>query len=236
MSTTDSFQKLKKEFDDFAYIVSHDLRAPLRAISNLSDWIQDDLGDKASEEVMTNFQLLKERTMKLDAMIVALLDYSRINRMNMEIEKVNTAQLVEELRKNMDANNHVKWTINGMPELETYRFKITTVLRNLMKNAVEHNSNPQPAVTISCKDEGELYVFTIDDNGPGIPEDKRELALTMFRSLHQGDKQKSTGSGLTIARKTVAFAGGDLSLDNSPDGGTRVQFSWPKNLNQSSNL
>ncbi len=224
------YLKLKKEFDDFAYIVSHDLRAPLRAISNLSDWIQDDLGEHSNEDVTTNFNLLKERTAKLDTMIIALLEYSRVGRMNLEIEQIDLSNMVPLMVEEFKEKKIRIEMAGTLPAFETYKHKITTVFKYLISNAVNFNHQSETIIHVRGEDAGDFYQFTIEDNGPGIPADKRDMAFTMFRSLQPADQQKSIGVGLTMVSRIIDFVGGSIVMEDGASGGTKITFTWPKKI------
>ncbi|MFB9862573.1 sensor histidine kinase [Rufibacter immobilis] len=224
-------EDLKQEYEEFAYIVSHDLKAPLRAISNLSGWIKEDLGDQMDEDVQNNILLLQNRTERLERMINGLLTFSRIPRMDLEVREVNVESLVAEISATFRETYQAEVHTSALPTFTTYSKKLETVLHHLVQNAVKFNARETPQVWVEASEQEDAFVFTVRDNGMGIPADIQEKVFKMFYTVQPKDKEENLGVGLTICRKIVQFVGGDITLTSTPEIGTEVQVYWPKHVN-----
>lgn len=235
MSTIDIYkqqlQELQKEMDEFAYIVSHDLKAPVRAISNLSTWIEEDLGEEISEDVKHNMELLRNRATRMEGMIEALLLYSRVSRLYLETDTVNLDNVID----NLDAKYKGKLTINRatpLPAFETYTQKLVQVFDLLLDNVSRFSGLDNPEVTIACLEASEeQYEFVVTDNGQGIPEEGLQKIFSLFYTIAPKDAVNTIGAGLAIARKIVNFAGGTICAESSTkENGLRIRFTWPKSI------
>ncbi|KAA3438572.1 sensor histidine kinase [Rufibacter hautae] len=221
-------EDLRKEYEEFAYIVSHDLKAPLRAISNLSAWIREDMGDNLEADIQNNIRLLQQRTERMERMINGLLDFSRIPRFDLEIQEVNVQELVEQLASQLKEQHTVALHATGLPTFTTYGRKLETVFQHLLQNAVSHNENPTREIWVEASEQADTYQFRVKDNGIGIWADAQERVFRMFYTVQPKDQHESLGVGLTITRKIIQFVGGSLDLQSEPGRGTEVTFTWPK--------
>ncbi|QHL86131.1 hypothetical protein GU926_01180 [Nibribacter ruber] len=221
---------LREEYEEFAYIVSHDLKAPLRAICNLSAWISEDLGQDIDPEVGHNIQLLQNRAERMERMINAILAFSRVNRLDLELQEVNVRDLVEEAAAPFIKSRGLVVHLDQLPTLFTYAKKLETVITKLLENAVHFNQSPTPEVTVSAQEVGDVYKFTVKDNGIGMAQDSLEKIFKLFYTVQPKDEQESLGAGLTIVKKIIQFVGGSIDVDSATGQGTTFQFTWPKNI------
>jgi PAS domain S-box-containing protein len=227
--TTAILEKRNQELDRFAYIVSHDLKAPLRAIANLSSWIEEDLDGKLEGETQHHMNLLRSRVKRMEALIDGLLQYSRVGRLQSPLEMVNTRELIEEIIDSLDPPPEIKIKIKGeMPVFKTERLLLNQVLSNLISNSIKHRETPQGKVEIDVKDAGNFYEFAIADDGTGIDPQYHDRIFVMFQTLQPRDKVENTGVGLAIVRKIIEEKEGKISVESEEGQGSTFRFTWSK--------
>ncbi|KAB2916909.1 MAG: PAS domain S-box protein [Bacteroidetes bacterium] len=227
---TGDLERINKELDQFAYIVSHDLKAPLRAINNLSMWIEEDLEGKLEGETAHQFQLLRGRVSRLEDLINGILSYSRAGRIKVTPSKVDTEVLVNSIIEMLSPPPQYKITMHGkFPVLNTERIALEQVFSNLISNAIKYNgSNPEPVIDISCEDDGAWYKFGVGDNGQGIEPEYHEKIFVIFQTLEARDKVEGTGVGLAIVKKIVEEKDGRVWVESAKGQGAHFYFTWPK--------
>ncbi|MGI0494095.1 PAS domain S-box protein [Alkalinema pantanalense CENA528] len=223
-----------QELDQFVYIASHDLKAPLRAIANLSEWIEDDLVGQIPEDNQQQLQLLRQRVQRMDALIDGLLRYSRVGRQDLEIEPVDVAELVQEVVDSLAPPPEFKITITSvMPTLRSKRLLLHQVFANLMSNAIKHHDRPDGQITISCQlQDDRYYQFTIADDGPGIPETEHERIFGIFQTLQSDHSTDNTGIGLALVKKIVEAEGGQIGVHCALSRGCQFTFTWPQSIDR----
>lgn len=230
LSCQEQLENLQKEYEEFAYIVSHDLKAPLRAIHNLSGWITEDLGQHIEPEVKHNLQLLQNRTVRLERMINAILSFSRVNKTETETREVKVATLVENIAAPFQKANNLTLHLSNLPVLTTYAKKLEVVFQHLIQNAVTFNESTPPEIWISATSQPQYFQFTIKDNGIGIPAEALGKIFKLFYTVQPKDQQNNVGAGLTIVHKTLQFVGGTISVTSEKGIGTEFTFLWPITL------
>lgn len=219
-----------EELEQFAYVASHDLKAPLRGIDNLVNWIEEDLEGVLQGETRNNMELLKRRVKRLEKLLDDLLAYSRAGRSAMSAEDVDTRQLVEELAVLVSPPDGFRIEASpSLPVLVTSRAPLTQVLQNLISNAIKHHDHPESGrVSVEAKPASPLTTFTVSDDGPGIPEQFRDRVFGMFQTLRPRDDVEGSGMGLAIVKKLIERQGGTVWLGERPEGrGLAVHFTWP---------
>ena len=227
--TTTQLEKRNHELDQFAYVTSHDLKAPLRAIANLSEWIEEDLEDKLDDDTREQMTLLRGRVHRMENLINGLLQYSRVGRITKEPETIDlNAMLLETIDSIAPAPEFVVEIVGQMPTLTTERLLIEQVFSNLISNAIKHHDRPDGKVEISVKEKGKFYEFAVKDDGPGIPIEYHEKVFGIFQTLEARDKVENTGIGLSIVKKIVETRGGKIHLSSELNRGTTFYFTWQK--------
>lgn len=224
---------LKKEYEDFVYIVSHDLKTPMRAISNITTWIEDDLGPNINVDVLNNFALLKNRVGRLEKMLNALLELSRVNRTEMEPYELNIPKLIEECMATVDNKANVKFRVNYDLKNEnciTLGKKLNKVVFNLLDNAVRFHDKEIKNVFVDVSENESDYIIKISDDGPGIAEELRKKIFAIFYTINSKDVIDSTGAGLTISSKIVEMVGGAIQYTPAMNNGSIFQINWPKTI------
>ena len=223
-------ERSNRELDHFAYVTSHDLKAPLRAISTLSAWIEEDLRDKVSGETAEQLDLMRGRVKRMEQLIDGILEYSRVDRMDADLERVNVRKLLDEVVEMLGPPDNVRVEVQGeLPTFVTKRVRLQQVLANLLSNAVKYNHRQEPRVQISVRSVGNYYEFAVSDNGPGIATAYHEKIFMIFQTLQSRDEVESTGVGLALVKKIVEGEGGTVTLESAEDMGSTFRFTWPKN-------
>jgi PAS domain S-box-containing protein len=226
---TEQLKKSNRELEQFAYITSHDLKAPLRAIANLSEWIEEDLQDKLDDDTRHNMNLLRGRVYRLENLINGLLDYSRVGRLKTEPQSVNVAKMLAEIIDSLGVPADFTIEIQGdMPTLITEVIPLQQVFNNLINNAIKHSDGDQGKITISVKEQDDFYEFAIADNGKGIDPKYHERIFTIFQTLEARDTKESTGIGLAIVKKAVENQGGKVWVESQLGEGAVFSFTWRK--------
>ncbi|MEO1798856.1 MAG: PAS domain S-box protein [Cyanobacteria bacterium J06629_2] len=228
LATTATLEERNQELDRFAYITSHDLKAPLRAIANLSTWIEEDLKDKLDEDTRHNMSLLRSRVQRLENLINGLLEYSRVGRSNSESSTVAVGELIAEIIEMLDVPADCQITVAPMPTLVTDAIALQQVFRNLLSNAIKHGDSEGTQITVSVKELKQYYEFAVTDNGKGIEPQYHERIFTIFQTLTPRDTKESTGIGLAIVKKAVENQGGNISVESAINEGCTFRFTWQK--------
>lgn len=227
--TNTALQKRNQELDQFAYVVSHDLKAPLRAIANLSEWIEEDIGDTLNDETRHQMNLLRGRVHRMEALINGLLEYSRVGRLETATATVSVATLLAEVIDSLAPTETFTIEVEpNMPTLVTERLPLEQVFANLLSNAIKHHPRTDGKVQISVQDQGKLYEFTVTDDGAGIAPQYHEKVFGIFQTLEARDKSENTGIGLAIVKKIVEDHGGTIKLESQSGQGATFRFTWPK--------
>ncbi len=221
--------KANEELKDFAYIISHDLKAPLRGISTLADWIKSDYGDKLDEAGKEQIDLLSSRAIRMHYLIDGVLQCSRIGRIKEERVQINLNELVPEVIDMISPPDNIKVTIeNKLPVITSENTRIMQVFQNLLSNAVKYMDKAEGWVKIHCVEEDNHWIFSVSDNGPGIEEKYFEKIFQIFQTLSPRDEFESTGVGLTVAKKIIELYDGKIWVESDPGQGSTFFFSLLK--------
>ena len=220
---------INKELKDFAYIVSHDLKSPLRGIKTLADWTSTDYADRLDEDGKERLNLLSSRVDRMHNLINGVLEYSRVGRVKEEKAHVSLNELVPEVIDMVAAPENVAITVeNELPVIECEKTRIMQVFQNLLSNAVKYMDKPQGQIKIGCVEENGFWKFSVADNGPGIEEKHFERIFRIFQTLTPRDEFESTGVGLTVVKKIVELYGGKIWVQSKLGQGSTFFFTLPK--------
>lgn len=225
-------RRSNRDLEQFAYVASHDLKAPLRSIEVLVGWLMEDLADYDEGDVQENLGLLKSRSARLNRLLNDLLTYSRVGRRVGEISEVNVADLVEDVWMLLSPPEDYRLELRGeMPVVTTFRAPLEQVFRNLMSNAIKHHPGPTGCITVGVERDGDRCIFSVADDGAGIDEEYRERIYQMFQTLQPRDEVEGSGMGLAIVSRVVEWQKGRIWHEpgNSTEGagpGTVFKFEW----------
>ena len=218
-----------QELDQFAYVASHDLKAPLRGIANLSQWIEEDLGAKLGGENKSQMELLRGRVHRLEALIDGILQYSRAGRVKAKPENIDTGALVADVVELMAPPKEIDIRIApDMPTVRAEKVPLQQVFMNLVGNAIKHTGKTNPMIDIAWADAGPFVEFSVGDNGQGIAPQYHDRIFGIFQTLEARDKVEGTGIGLSVVQKIVDAKGGRVWVESELGRGARFKFLWPK--------
>jgi PAS domain S-box-containing protein len=222
-------QAANRELDDFATIVSHDLKAPLRGVATLAKWIESDYADRLDAEGRENLAEMTKRVGRMDRMIEGILHYSRLGRTEEKPESVALAELVPGVVEDLAPPAHVRVRVMpGLPIVYGESVRLRQVFQNLIGNAIKHGDKAEMDIRVEVADGGSFWQFSIADNGPGIEERHFERIFKIFQTLATKDKTDSTGVGLALVKRIVERAGGRVWVESHPGEGSTFHFTWPK--------
>jgi signal transduction histidine kinase/ActR/RegA family two-component response regulator len=223
-----SLERSNRELDEFAYVASHDLKAPLRGIAHLSAWLEEDLGPLLPQASHEHLGLLRGRVLRLEALIDGILDYSRAGRQRHKLERVDVARLLREAAELLSPRDGVDIQIGtGMPVLTTERVPLLQVFMNLLGNALKHGGRDDLCIEVSWRDQGARGEFRVRDNGAGIAPEFHQRIWGIFQTLRPRDQVEGTGIGLSVVKKAVESRGGQVWVESAADQGTTFGFTWP---------
>ncbi len=218
-----------QELNDFAYVVSHDLKAPLRGITSLSEWLLADYSEEFDEEGKKMLNLMISRVQRLHQLIDDILKYSRVGRAKVEKKDVNLNKVVSELVEVLNIPENIKVEIpNQLPTIFCDKTRIEQLFQNLISNAIKFIDKPEGLIKISCADEGEYYKFSVADNGIGIESQHFEKIFQLFQKLTSLQDSDSTGVGLALVKKIVELHDGKVWVESKVGIGSNFVFTIKK--------
>jgi signal transduction histidine kinase len=220
-------EKQNAELDKFAYVVSHDLKAPVRGIHNVIKWIEEDLGPELSPQLKKYLDIIPQRTKRMEDLIQGLLDYARI-RQKTTPEKIDVNELVHEIIEAIVPRNF-KVEINKLPVIITERLKLEQVFNNLISNSIRYTAQQKGIINVDCKDLQYYYEFSVKDNGIGIEPEYHDKIFEIFQTLREKDEKESTGIGLSIVKKILDDQHCKIHVNSTLGQGAQFVFTWPKN-------
>jgi len=231
---TIELEKSIDQLDNFAYVASHDLKSPLRAVDNLAKWIVEDCGDKLPPTSAKHLDLLQQRISLMETLLDDLLRYSRAGKVEEQVENISMHTFLEEVKlmSNMPGNFEVKYPETDV-HLKTLAVSLRQVFLNLISNAFKYAVAEHGMITIDWHDNGgDNIIFTVADNGPGIDPKYHEKIFQMFQTLNSRDIYEGSGMGLAIVKKLVEGVGGVISVESEEGSGAKFIFTWPKEYSQ----
>lgn len=223
----DELTRSNRELEQFAYVVSHDLKSPMRGISSLSDFLIEDQGDRLDEEGREQLRLLKERIGRMHNMIDGVLAYSRAANAPIEAEEIETAELVREVVDSLDAPSGVSIHVDSLPNVSYPRVQLEQIFQNLIGNAIKHMGTESGRIEVSGRRVLDSIEFRVADDGVGIAPEHHDRVFRIFQTLEARSGEDASGLGLAIVKKIVERHGGTIYLDSRPGQGTSFTFTVP---------
>ncbi|WP_165830091.1 ATP-binding protein [Flavobacterium hydrophilum] len=216
------------ELNKFAYVVSHDLKAPIRGIHNVITWIEEDHANELSPALKRYLRIIPQKTQRMEALINGLLDYARLN-LKTPSEKINTNALVQEIADSIIPRTFT-FEIGDLPDLFTERIKLEQVFANLISNAVKYTPQEKGGIIqIKCKIFPNFYEFSVRDNGIGIAVEFHQKIFEIFQTLREQNEQESTGVGLAIVKKIIDDQQESITVKSALGEGAEFIFTWRNN-------
>ncbi|MFV9507599.1 MAG: sensor histidine kinase [Oscillochloridaceae bacterium umkhey_bin13] len=220
--------KRNQELDQFAYVASHDLKAPLRGIANLAQWLEEDLGENISPETRKYLELMRNRVRRMEGLINGLLQYSRVGRAQTSVTLVDVQELIAEVLDLLDPPAATQIQIpERLPIIRTDRVLLHQVFANLLGNALKHGQVTNLVLSISVQQSEQHYIFHIRDNGQGIAPRFHERIFGIFQTLASRDEVEGSGVGLALVKKIIEHQGGQIWVTSDIGEGATFSFSWP---------
>ena len=214
--------------EQFAYVTSHDLKAPLRAVSNLAEWIEEDLDDKLDSSSREQLSLLRDRVRRMHDLIEGLLEYSRVGKTSDTETLIDTRELIHEITDSLSPPKGFTIKIKGdMPVLMADRLQLGQVFSNLISNSLKYHGGKKGKIRITSDNFGAICQFTVCDDGQGIAPEYHDKVFKMFQTLESSDYGNSTGIGLALVKKIVVEHGGSIRLKSAVGKGACFSFTWP---------
>lgn len=226
---TAALKAANTELESFAYVVSHDLKAPLRGIGHLAQWLSQDYAAVLDPKGQEMLAMLSGRVKRLDALIDGVLQYSRIGRMHETAVPIDLQALIQEIIDLLAPPDTITIDIvTAFPTIVAEKPRLIQVFQNLLSNAIKFMDKSDGRIWLSCEERGEAWVFHVADNGPGIEPQYHERIFHIFQTLAPRDTYESTGIGLALVKKIVEYYGGTIWVESAPEQGSVFSFTLPK--------
>lgn len=229
-SLLEKLERTNQDLTDFAYIVSHDLKAPLRGIGSIADWLSTDYADLLDEDGQELLDLMQRRVSRLQDFIEGILRYSRVGRFEEQWENVDLNPLISEIVTSLSPPTHIQIKVdNQLPVVYGGRVRLEQLFQNLISNAIKFMDKPNGEIVISSSRQNGHWAFQVADNGPGIEEHHFGKIFQIFQTLTPRDDFESTGIGLTLVKKIIEIHDGSIEVESTPGSGATFKFKIPVN-------
>ena len=222
-----TLQQQKKELDNYAQLISHELKTPLRNISDILIWIREELAHPiSSENSINSIELLEKKVERMELLLIKLEQYKNISPSSFKKNKINLNTIAKKVIAKLQVPSHIKIEIkNKLPTLFADEIMLEKVFEILIQNALDHIDKKKGLILLACETTEEDYLFSIKDNGIGIKTKYHEKIFEMFQTI---DSNNSTGIGLSIVKKIISYYNGEVKVESKTNKETIFYFSLPK--------
>jgi len=222
-----SLELQNQELNEYAHVVSHDLKAPLRNIDTLVNWIIEDSKEHIDENCLSSLNLILFNVEKMDLLIKGILDYSTIGKVEAEDRIVDFNYIIDEVRRiiHIPENTQVN-IVSDLPKVFGNSAKFKQLFQNLIQNAINYNDKEKGLIEVGCTERENEYEFFVKDNGKGIAKAYHDKIFKIFTKLESDNN--SSGIGLSIVKKIIDFYSGKIWLQSQEKVGTTFYFTIPK--------
>lgn len=225
-----SLEQQNESLNNYAHMVSHDLKSPIRNIHSLVSWVLEDSGEVLVNGSRESFELIFQNLSKMDSLIDGILKHATIDSLEEKIKEVDLNALIKEIERTIFVPDHIRIKIKGtLPTLRTGKYRIEQLFKNLLTNAVTATEkNKNGLVTIEAREQDDKWLFCIADNGKGIPKHLQTGIFDMFKKLE--NDANATGIGLALVKKIINYYKGDIWLSSEEGVGTTFYFTIKTNI------
>lgn len=231
LKLNEGLKQSNEELERFAFICSHDLKSPLRAIDNIAKWIDEDLGDAIQGDSRRYMDELHKRVRRMERLLDDTLEYARISsqKQQYEPEIVNGKVLIGDvLTLAVPPPGFTVEIAPAMAGLQLPRMPLQQIFFNLINNAFKHHGGKTGKIKVGVIDGGPQYIFSVRDDGSGIAPEYHQKIFEMFQTLQSRDKIEGSGMGLAFVKKILQGYGGSIEVESQPGKGAAFIFTWPR--------
>ncbi len=232
--------KSNEELSRFAYVASHDLREPLRNITNFTHLLQKSLRSTAEGEVLQFMDIIQKNTTHMNNLIIDTLEFTKLSNKEVKKSQVNINHILKNIKSSiatrLENRNATINILQPLPVIQTNEGLLFSVFKNLIENGITYNENSAPIININHAIRGDHYLFSMNDNGIGIPKEYRETIFIMFKRLQNREKYEGSGMGLANCRKIINKLGGKIWVESDGQNGSTFFFTIPKTNAQKASL
>lgn len=220
-------EQSNEELQEYAHIVSHDLKSPLKSIHALTSWLKEDYGSVIGAGGVKNIDMIHKTVERMETLINEILTYSSINKTQAPVKEVNTFEIINDIKKLLYIPSHISLIIDdNLPVIKADNTRIQQLFQNIISNAINYIDKDKGIVEVGFIDKKQSYIFTVKDNGVGIDKEYHKKIFNIFQSL--GNHKDSTGIGLSIVKKIVDMYDGKIWLESQPKIGTTFYIEFKK--------
>ncbi|OGI06545.1 MAG: hypothetical protein A2Y40_07565 [Candidatus Margulisbacteria bacterium GWF2_35_9] len=228
----EDLSRSNKDLEQFAYIASHDLKAPLRNIHSLAEWLLTEYKEKLDDKGVEYLEIMLSRVIRMNNFIDGILNYAKLDLNKDTYSTVNLRDIIEEVLSSITIPEHISiHTSDHCPQIHAKKILIEQVFLNLIDNAIKHNDKAEGKIKIDCIEKEDCWQFSVLDNGPGIDPLYQEKVFNFFQTLKSKENIETIGMGLPIVKKIIHHHGGNIWIESSPGNYCNIFFTIPKNTN-----